>query len=47
MFKGFDPGTIDGVMGPKTLAALRDFEVANGDISDPSIDDALLNRLAL
>jgi hypothetical protein len=46
MFKGFDPGTIDGVMGPKTREALRKFEVVNGASSDSSIDDALLNRLA-
>ena len=27
--KGFDPGTIDGVMGPKTMAALRSFQQSN------------------
>jgi len=24
--KGFDPGTMDGVMGPKTVSALRDYQ---------------------
>ncbi len=24
--KGFDPGTVDGVMGPKTVSALRDYQ---------------------
>jgi N-acetylmuramidase/Putative peptidoglycan binding domain len=46
MFKGFDPGTIDGVMGPKTRDALRGFEASNEGPSDPLIDDALLNRLS-
>lgn len=45
-FKGFDPGTIDGVMGPKTREALRGFEASNEGPSDPPIDDALLNRLS-
>lgn len=28
--KGHDPGSIDGVMGPKTQAALKDFQKAQG-----------------
>lgn len=28
--KGFDPGPTDGVMGPRTMAALSDFQRANG-----------------
>ncbi|HZY30669.1 MAG TPA: peptidoglycan-binding domain-containing protein, partial [Candidatus Methylomirabilis sp.] len=24
--KGFDPGPIDGIMGPKTTSALKDFQ---------------------
>ena len=24
--KGFDPGAVDGVMGPKTVSALRDYQ---------------------
>jgi hypothetical protein len=46
MYKGFNPGTIDGVMGPKTKEALREFEASNGGPSDPPIDDGLLNRLS-
>jgi membrane-bound lytic murein transglycosylase B len=28
--KGHDPGEIDGVMGPRTSAALREFQTAEG-----------------
>lgn len=28
--RGFDPGPIDGVRGPKTIAAIRAFQAANG-----------------
>lgn len=28
--KGYDPGAIDGAMGPRTSAALRDFQQAEG-----------------
>jgi hypothetical protein len=46
MFKNFDPGTIDGVMGPKTREALRRFEASDEGPGDPPIDDALLKRLS-
>jgi N-acetylmuramidase/Putative peptidoglycan binding domain len=46
MYKGFNPGTIDGVMGPKTREALRELEASNGGTSDLPIDDRLLNRLS-
>ena len=28
--KGFDPGPIDGIMGPKTTSALKDFQKREG-----------------
>jgi peptidoglycan hydrolase-like protein with peptidoglycan-binding domain len=28
--KGYDPGMIDGAMGPRTSAALREFQQAEG-----------------
>ncbi|MGH7389025.1 MAG: peptidoglycan-binding domain-containing protein [Candidatus Rokuibacteriota bacterium] len=28
--KGHDPGNIDGLMGPRTRTALRDFQTAQG-----------------
>jgi hypothetical protein len=46
MFKGFNPGTIDGVVGPKTREALREFEASDQGPGDPPIDDALLDRLS-
>lgn len=46
MYRGFNPGTIDGVMGPNTTKALREFEASNGGPTDLSIDDGLLNRLS-
>ena len=28
--KGYDPGAVDGALGPRTRAALRDFQKAEG-----------------
>jgi membrane-bound lytic murein transglycosylase B len=42
---GFDPGGVDGRMGPKTIAAVKAFQTALGLIPDgyPSLD--ILTRL--
>ena len=36
--KGHDPGTIDGVLGPRTQQALREFQKANGLKATGTID---------
>ena len=42
---GFDAGKIDGKMGPKTNAALREFQVANGLKPDGVIGPMTFRRL--
>jgi len=43
---GYDPGPIDGVMGPKTRAGIAAFQQANGLLVNPVADDALIEALA-
>lgn len=42
---GYDPGPIDGVAGPKTRAAIGDFQTAAGLAPDGTASPALLARL--
>src|SRR6266498_1306057 len=45
--KGFDPGTPDGVMGPKTNQALRDFQKSNNLQATGRIDDKTASALGV
>jgi peptidoglycan hydrolase-like protein with peptidoglycan-binding domain len=44
---GFDPGPIDGVMGPKTMMALRNFQSGQGLTSSGMIDEPTMNALEI
>src|SRR5262245_42548615 len=43
--RGFDPGTPTGRLGPKTRAALRDFQASVGLVPDGFASEAVLARL--
>jgi hypothetical protein len=45
-YEGYDPGTIDGVAGPATIAAAKAFQRSLGIESSGRVDAALLERLA-
>jgi len=45
--KGYDPGDIDGAMGPKTRAAIRDFQRKEGLNVTGRIDAATRERLGV
>src|SRR5688572_24089456 len=45
--KGHDPGTIDGVMGPRTTAALRAYQKEQGLKVTGSLDTATRSKLGL
>jgi hypothetical protein len=43
--KGYDPGPIDGIMGPRTSAALRDFQQAENLSSTGKLDAETRSKL--
>jgi lipid-binding SYLF domain-containing protein len=45
--RGFDPGPTDGVMGPKTMMALRTFQSSQALTASGMIDDATLTALQI
>jgi len=45
--KGFDPGTADGVVGPKTNQALREFQKSNNLQITGRIDDKTASALGV
>jgi peptidoglycan hydrolase-like protein with peptidoglycan-binding domain len=42
---GFEPGPIDGLMGPKTREAIKRFQIKNGLEPTGEIDDQTINQL--
>jgi len=43
--RGFDPGLIDGVMGSKTIMAIRNFQLSQGLTPSGMMDEATMNAL--
>lgn len=44
---GFDPGSIDGIFGPQTLAAVYAFQLAEGLVSDGEVGPETANALGV
>jgi hypothetical protein len=44
-FRGFDPGPVDGALGPSTVAAILRFRQQNGASPTEDIDEALIQAL--
>ena len=42
---GYEPGRIDGVMGPKTQAAIREFQASHGLPQTGMLDESTQQRL--
>lgn len=45
--KGHDPGAVDGVMGPKTQAALKDFQSKEGLKASGQLDAETMSKLGV
>lgn len=45
--KGHDPGAVDGVMGPKTKSALRDFQKKEGIQTTGRLDQDTMSKLGV
>src|SRR5262249_56667718 len=45
--KGHDPGMVDGVMGPKTQAALKDFQKSQGIQDTGRLDAETMSKLGV
>ncbi|MGH7365023.1 MAG: peptidoglycan-binding domain-containing protein [Candidatus Rokuibacteriota bacterium] len=45
--KGYDPGQIDGAMGPRTSSALRDFQQAEGLQATGRLDAETRSKLGI
>jgi peptidoglycan hydrolase-like protein with peptidoglycan-binding domain len=45
--KGHDPGDVDGVMGPKTKSALRDFQKKEGLKGSGQLDTETMSKLGV
>jgi peptidoglycan hydrolase-like protein with peptidoglycan-binding domain len=45
--KGHDPGAVDGVMGPKTQAALKDFQSKEGLKGSGQLDAETMSKLGV
>jgi peptidoglycan hydrolase-like protein with peptidoglycan-binding domain len=43
--RGFDTGEPDGLLGPRTRLAIRNFQASRGEIPDGFASSALLDRL--
>jgi len=45
--KGFAPGPVDGRMGPRTTAAVRDYQTKEGLTVNGQLDDATMDKLGI
>ncbi len=45
--QGFDPGPVDGRMGPRTSSALRDYQTKQGLTATGQLDDATMDKLGV
>ena len=45
--QGFDPGPIDGKMGPRTSAALRDYQTKQGLTASGQLDEPTMDKLGV